>query len=416
MIAHGHNLRTMSGLNYNKVIIGLAAVLLPFFQIRVGRVFGLDLNVALLLTFAVTLAIFSINSARSSHLAVLIVCLAYPLMFLSVRVDVIEFGRSYVQFCLLCIATFVSLNVPLKGISAYCGRWVPHLSAISAGIGVLAIVQSVSMNLFGSLALQNPFGPLSPLFNGELFHPLPRTILRTNAIYSEPSIVGWFLPLVCAVTTSLEKPGHRRSLKVILCVCGALASFSISAFVNLIVLLLVYGVGRAGNARSGLLKAVAVNLCAASLIVAFLLVPGLGERFSQEMTNPASSIFARVVFPTKLIVDSIPVHPLGYPLGHRQFAADRPYAEVWSDEIERGLIHNSFGVVGYHFGVPGLMGCALIVAYVFIGVIKGKRDAPIAVVLLLAFSQSGRLWAPEMICMVTCCILMCRGTECETRR
>lgn len=191
---------------------------------------------------------------------------------------------------------------------------------------------------------------------------------------------------------------------------AAISTFAFSAFINVAALFVSSLLTSLFQSESSRVLKVLVYSLAIALVGIGLAASGVGERVKMEWSNPRSSIYDRVVFPTLLIADSLPIYPFGYPLGQSKFAADRSYTtEAWHDEMERGQIQNSFGIVGFHFGVPGLLFSIFIVVHAIRRVLVGSRDAPVWVALLLAFSQSGRLWAPEMVAVTTYVIVITRS-------
>jgi putative colanic acid polymerase len=369
------------------------ALLLPLMQLSLGRSGNTDLtlgSIVALLLFGYLL--FAIRY-RVSHL--LIAC-ALITIVTSVGLTATnrgEFLASYVQLVGLISAIVISLHVPTGVHQDRTARFFLYATSL---VAVLILVQFITWNMLSTDVLIRPFGPLAPLGPGfEVYAPNPLSaIKRPHGIFSEPSVAAWFMSFGFAVALSARHLiGRPAPIAAVVCGMAALTTMTLSGIINILVL---------SAAALWTFRRVSLNLVAiAALLGSIALILGLEPLVEFlaprvfELFVEGTSSYYRVVAPVKLLSDSLPMYPLGHVLGDVGFIASQPYMVNW-EQGSTTNIDNSFLLVAYYFGLPGLVIGIAIAMHVLGGLLARKSWSLVAIALVLAASETGALWAPHM--------------------
>ncbi len=322
-----------------------------------------------------------------------------------------EFFASYVQIAGFIGAVVISLFVPVTRSFATSLKWLLFVSTCAAA---LIIVQAIFWNLFNSSLLTAPLGPLAPLGPGyEVYVPHPASPLkRPNGFFSEPSVAAWFMSFAYALSLSSRTIFRHSMLHTALFAIAAIATMTLSGVINVAVIsLAAIWLNYRRLWRLGVIALLGGSMLLS--LVGGVLLELIGRR-AQEVFVEGTSTYYRVTAPTLLLKDSLYHYPFGHLLGGTGFIESKSFMVNWVRGATTN-IDNSFFLIAYYFGLPGVLLGAGVLAYVFFVLASRREGALIALALVLAFSETGALWAPHMalIAGYGICVLRWLAFACE---
>ena len=326
-------------------------------------------------------------------------------------VDVGEFARSFVLLVNLLYVLMLASSLPLDG--RELRRAIELFLKGAAAIGLLAALQFAEMNLLGSQHLLNPFGPFTmPGPGGVPYSPHPLSPLkRPNALFYEPSVLGWFSGSALALALStMHHDSRARTTQATIIAMGALASCSMTGFLSTCVVLLLY-VFVTSRTRVPMWTKVTVAAGALIFIPPALGIADLASRFD-EIQVPGSSGYYRLVAPVYLLSDSLRDLPLGYPLGHVEYIATKQYMMNWEGGSQTNL-DNSFFLLSFYFGLAGLTLTAAYLIRLARSVYTRRPSCLLEAAVTLGLAATGALWAPWMALFLAFTIVCGRALNAE---
>jgi hypothetical protein len=337
---------------------------------------------------------------KGRYLLVLLGLVLYPLlviMFFKKGTNVVDFLQSYFLYTNLALMVVVILNVEVLPQPMW--KSIKVFITLGVLVACLTILQYITLNMLHTSALLNPFGPFSPPGpGGKVYHVFDlATVKRPNALYSEPSINGWYLSMISVLAFFYGI--YNKSTKYILIgifvsIAGFL-TFSASAQINLIIIYLLLFMYKY---RKNIFIVTAITLAGIVVIFGTNLLQSnsnsyLGKRLN-EYDEQGTSTYFRLVAPSILISQSIVDYPFGYPLGDVDYIKSKPYMLNWESGSNTD-IDNSFFFVIFYFGYVG----TILIVILLIWMVRHAFKLPgmIFITLLLALSETGALWAPEIV-------------------
>jgi hypothetical protein len=324
------------------------------------------------------------------------------------QLDVLEFAKSFAPFSILCLFILISVSYPRASRAKVEGslKLMAQLGCLHSS---LLLLQFLEMNIVGSTTLLNPFGPFSKIGPyGTFYGPVVwDTIYRPNGFFSEPSAAAWFTGICLAACLSYNLLSKKPvTLYVSALLVGIASTFSLSGVVDATAVIGAWLLLRSYRpVRLG--RAVLVTAMACGIILAAL---AQTDRL-QEYQRPGSSTYVRVVAPALLASDVLFYYPLGLPLGQWAFVASRPYfiqneALQQNDNLDNGL----FVILTY----LGWLGVFILLATFRLtyGALQRKNPGSLLLIaVVMAVAQSGALWTPLYIIMISYSIIVVRSTD-----
>ena len=387
--------------------IGL--VLMHFCLFRIDS-FEFTIGTAACLAVVVYLsATVKIASLRTMHLSIVFLCcfLIYTLLLCISAIDFTEFMESFLQVCILVLILTLCLHIQLPH-PKILERSAKLFLALCVSVSLLVIFQFVLLNFFDSYALMNLYGPFSPMGPGyAVYEPHPLSLIRRpNGVFSEPSVAGWFL--VLAVSVAIASPNLRKKesyYSAIICGTGAIATLSLSAIINILILSLVSLWVKSKDAKkfyshAGLILLLFIFL--GWVIIEANILNRLGN-FHVEGT----SIYYRLNAPLTLLLESIREFPFGHPLGQDKYILSKHYMINWKFGSFTN-IDNSFLLISYYFGILGVAASMIVISVAAYLVLNRSNSALILVALLLALAETGALWSPNIVLLIGYSIILIR--------
>ncbi|MDB5528489.1 MAG: hypothetical protein JWR51_1592 [Devosia sp.] len=272
--------------------------------------------------------------------------------------DVVESAKSGVQIiaAALCLCVFSVRRgnlVHREGFSVLFGR----LMTLHA---VLLIAQCIALNVFGSFALQNPFGPFSAIGPvGELdtlpgpYLPYEDGVMRPNGLYSEPSVAAAYtvFALACVLSATTLRSGQKVVMSVVLA-AGAFATFALTGWAMLggvLVCFMLFGAGSMKSShRLGLYALALLAMVAAAIVGGSYLMDRL-----QGADEIGGSIYIRFTGPFMLIGEVLGNGLLGLPINDPTFLLTRNYLVDFAGR-QFSTLDNFYVWLIVYFGLAGL--------------------------------------------------------------
>ncbi|KEQ02224.1 hypothetical protein GV67_22480 [Pseudorhizobium pelagicum] len=322
--------------------------------------------------------------------------------------DFVEFVKSFVPFSVLCVFILISCSYSATP-AMQTVRSLRALMQLGSIHATLLLFQFIEMNLLGSMRLLNPFGPLSKIGPyGTYYRPVMwDAVDRPNGFFSEPSAAAWFTGICLAACLSYNLITKKPVVfTAFILLVGMASTFSLSGVVNASGIIGAWLLMRSKQpVRLG--RVAFVFLLAGGVVYAALAQTGR----LQEYQRPGSSTYVRVIAPAILASEVLLTYPLGLPLGQWKFVASRPYfiqneALQKNESLDNGL----FVIITY----LGWLGVAILLFVVKLSFYALKRKNPGALILiavLMAIAQSGALWTPLYIIIISFAVIVVRATE-----
>jgi len=324
-----------------------------------------------------------------------------------------EFMKSFILFisfisALLLASKTKLINSHFFEISLRLFVWLSFFLAL------FTILQAISLNLFSSYTFINPLGPFGRAGpGGEVYVPHILAVLKkSNAVFSEPSVCGWFLALAAAITINWNGSRERfKSIMPLTMLVGAGITGAMSGLLNAIIIVLFWAYLTQKGGKGLLLKG-GVLLVVILAVTVLLSYAPISDRMG-EISREGSSTYYRIAAPLMLLADSLPNYPFGHALGQIDYIASKSYMVNWEGGAQFG-IHNSFFTIIYYFGIVGVIASLWYLYFTCRAVILKRKSSLILLALMLVFSETGGLWSPEITLLITYCILIIRHFDQST--
>lgn len=272
--------------------------------------------------------------------------------------NVEESAKSGVQIiaAALCLCIFSVRRgnlVHREGFAVLFGR----LMTLHA---VLLIAQCIALNIFGSFALQNPFGPFSTIGPvGELgalpgpYLPYDDGVMRPNGVYSEPSVAAAYtvFALACVLSATTLRSAQKIAMSVVLA-AGAFATFALTGWAMLggvlVCFMLFGGRGMKSRHRLGFYGLALLAVVAAACV---------GGSYLLDRVDGADeiggSIYIRFTGPFMLIGEVLNNGLLGLPINDPTFLLTRDYLIDFAGR-QFSTLDNFYVWLIVYFGLAGL--------------------------------------------------------------
>jgi hypothetical protein len=391
------------------IIWPIGLVFMHFCLFRIDN-FEFSIGTTVCLTVVIYLTAYSqIQSLKYSYLTlVFLSCFfIYTLLLCSFADDLTEFLKSFIQVFVLLILLFLCIQIKLPH-PKIIERSVNTFLILCVAVALLVVAQFIFLNVFDSYAIMKIYGPFSPLGPGYLvYEPHPLSLIRRpNGVFSEPSIAGWFL--VFGLSVAVASPTLRKKNKyfsTIICGLGAIATLSISAITNILVLSLIHL-----WIRSKKVKRIYIH-CGIILVVLFFLgwvtvKANITNRFGNIFVEGTSSYY-RLNAPLKLLSESLRDYPFGHPLGQVNYILSKPYMINW--ELGSSVnIDNSFFMISYYYGIMGISISIIVLIVAAHFFLERSRSMLILAALLLSLAETGALWSPNIVLLIGYSIILIR--------
>lgn len=326
-----------------------------------------------------------------------------------------EFIKSFILLTILLTMTYLSTSIklPSRKIIDSSIRLTLLLLSIHSS---LLFFQFIQANFFDSTVLFNPlgqqftkWGPLGEPYLPEMY----KIIKKTNGLYSEPSVAAWISSFGIALSLIHLKRRKEYQFYFYFCSLGALSTGSLSGFVNFVVILTVYAIIiKEKNIKR---KITIISLSKFSILVFvtffsfnFLLSEYSNKRF-EEISHEGSSLYVRFVSPTLLFRDSIKDNFFGVPLGQENYILSKPYIIVNEHTATNpAQIQNSYYLIMVYFGIFGVIFVVYFLVVTARLIVRKNKSALLVIAVGLAISQSGGLWSPSYILLISYSIILTR--------
>lgn len=374
-----------------------------FMHFSVFKFNGFNVNIAVLVSSLLNIYFIVFMRVKIKYIIVTIIGMIYLLTMGMYARNEIEYIKSMMLISNMLISFIISISVSVSNANRI-NNSVHIFLRLGSLVALLIITQSIAMNIFEINSFQNPFGPFSsPGPGGDIYSPGHESLLkRPNGIFSEPSVAGWFMTYVAAIALAFQEYTRKKmTFTIIVCCLAALASLSLSGFLNVILLSLVYI-----HYKHRMIKNNVIILTFIIIVLYLSHAAGIMDRFNNLFIE-GSSIYYRVTAPLKLLGDSLPHYYFGHPVGQTEYIETKDYMVNWIGGSTTN-IDNSFLLISYYFGLPGVVIAIVTICYAIYLVIKRRIEAFIIVSLLLALSETGSLWAHNMTLIMSFSIIIMR--------
>ena len=391
----------------NRAWIWFGAYVLPvgmiFSQVTFGYVSGFPINLGALVGLGLSTLLVLRGRINRTALMLGIAFLVQAIWLGAWALDGTEFVKSMALFAnlvLVCVLASAASNA-----REIAGKGSAVLVGLSVIAGLLIVLQAVVWNVFHLSLLHVPLGPLNALGpGGTPYVPYSDApIQRPNALYSEPSVAGWVMVYAeSAALTMTGAPTGRGPLlwwgAAIGCTVAAVSTMSLSGIAGTLLVWSSVAWHRVGTSSYGDKKIILMVLGLSMILAGAVLTPA-GAYLESRVSNldkPGSSLYYRVTAPTRLVLQSLPVYPLGHALGQRQYIEERGYMVNWAKGSDTN-IDNCFLMLSYYFGIPGVALSLAWLTWAAMSIVMRKPYAPILVAQTVIFSATGSLWAPWVV-------------------
>ena len=312
--------------------------------------------------------------------------------------DFIEFYKSLVLFSIFLL--FIVLVNNLDNLNEVniirSHKFIIFISFLAA---LFLISQFILLNLFGSYLLTPMLGSFSFVGpGGEIYVPNELAILkRPNGIFQEPSVAGWYMAFMIAVTSLYPMNFKRKIILMLVFSLASILTFSLSGIINTIIIWCVIGYIWSRGFSTFL-----VSSCSIIILIGIISYTGIGDlifyRFS-DINTPGTSVYYRLTAPIQLIGESLQKFPFGHALGDIEFISTRDYM-INHDAGSQTNIDNSFFLIIYYFGIMGLL--ITLICFLFLAnqLLRKQKVAPLTIALFLALGQTGALWSPAITLLI----------------
>lgn len=228
---------------FNHIIMILMTIAIYLENIMVARVMGAPLKPTHFIFIAATVFAlvkrnFKIERRQFRWLFLLLLLPGFPLYRIH---NVVEWMKSYVIW--IIILCYMEIGFPFwyEKFQTSRKQYIKIFLYVMMGVQLLAIIQSVLMNLTGIMFLANAFGPFQFI---ESYVSARNGLYRAFSIFHEPSVLGWVntTGLAVALYTKREKILKRNVFNIFigLCFLTMIVSFSASGMYFFFIILLFY--------------------------------------------------------------------------------------------------------------------------------------------------------------------------------
>lgn len=384
------------------VILCMVAACVVLMQVTFTYINTLPINLG---TICIILALPALLFAsrlqiKKLYVWILLSFLSYTAIIgLITAISYIEFAKSFAQICLFGASVLIAASLPLTYVDFKRASQIFIL--LLAVVAVLIIAQGIVWNVGNSSALAAPLGQLSPMGPGGKmpYKPFSAAIYkRPNGIYSEPSIAGWMMCFGFAMVTILARYRLTQA-KFGLCLrwlfaAAATVTGSVTAIIGVITIIATtafFTGSRGRNSHRGKFSAIFI------LLVCGILIPlTFGNVLINRLKNsfdPGTSIYFRVVAPTKLLSDSLVDHPLGHAVGDVAYIKSKSsYMVDWVGGSQTD-IDNSALLICYYYGFVGVGLVLALIVKVGRVVIRGGGSRELIIAMTVAALATGALWS-----------------------
>ena len=353
----------------------------------------------------ILIAMASRARIQKAHLAAACGFLAFVALRGMAAESATEYFKSFVQVVVMVAVLLIafSAEIPLASSGRVLTRFLLMGMAI---VAVLVVIQFLLLNVLDVWVLAKPLGQFTARGPGGIpYEPNPLSAFhRPAGIYSEPSVAAWILTFAFAVAVS--SPEHRYRPLAMLFALAALCTLTLSAFFNVTIISLVKLVTQKVPFRRRMFHALALVIGVAGLYVVAD-TAGILSRLD-EVDRPGSSAYYRVVAPVMLLEDSLPTFPLGHALGQTNYTETKSYMINWEFGSNTN-IDNSFLLIAFYFGFVGVAISVVAVGYLARLVWLRSAAAAVVAAILLALSETGALWSPNVALLIALAIMLVRS-------
>jgi hypothetical protein len=388
------------------VLLGLP-VAVVFMHFTFGYVSGFPITVGFLyLGLMVAMGLAGFLAFDFMAMAMLAGLLVFLLAINIEALGHLQFWRSYGQMAFGALGAALSFR-ELPRSPAFRAAFLRVALGCILALAGLVLLQSVLLNVFGSRALSNVFGPFMH-FSGQLewyqddvlWH--DSGLRRPMGTYFEPSVAGWMLNLGYALALSAFAVTRRRGhlICALVAALAAAATLSLTGVLGLMVTTVLFLLLE----RS--FPVLVAALAGMAAILAALASNGVFDRIA-ELKAPDTSGYIRVTGPLNLIASAFTEGVAGHPL----------YAPGAEAEIQRVVTHtridNSFVLIIYHAGIVGLLLIAALAVRLVNLILAWRVESMLFAAMLVAMAGTGALWAPwfVLVAVFTALCMRCLGNE-----
>lgn len=388
------------------MILAFWSLSLPLMNLSLFRLYGFDITPALICLIFLIFYFIVIVRVKLLGILFFLTIIIYTLANGLAANNDIEFYKSLVLFSMfLLFLVLVSSLDHLKKENIIKSHKL--LIIVSFLVGLFLILQFILLNVFGSYLLTPMLGSFSFVGpGGEIYVPNELAILkRPNAIFSEPSVAGWYMAFMIAVTSLYPISFKKKTFLMLVFSLASILTFSLSGIINTIIIWCVLG-----YIWSRGISAFLAASCFIFFLFGIILYTGIGDlvfnRFG-DIATPGTSVYYRVSAPIQLMAESLVKFPFGHALGDIEFISTRDYM-INHDAGSQTNIDNSFFMVIYYFGVIGLIITLICILFAGNQLFKKQKIAPLTIALFLLLSQTGALWSPGITILIGYTLVLSR--------
>lgn len=383
---------------------------LLFMQFRLFWIgtFPFTISTLIYLVFIIFFLLFSKTNPK--HVIIALVILLYAIIVGFWNDNMIEYIKSLLLLINLILMMLFVIDMPIPS-SELIKKSVTIFLRISWVIAILVILQAITLNFLGTAILTNPFGPFAPMGpGGQIYVPDPNAaIKRPSGVFSEPSIVGWFMTFATAVALcSPILTGRKETRAAIVFAIAVLSSFSLSGFVDIVAVFMVYlfitNKKKINNKSMMILQIGAIISVVLVFLAIFIFI--VSHRMGDFLVEGTSTYF-RTIAPLLLLSDSLPAFPFGHPLGQTSYIESKDYMVNWA-EGDDTHIENSFLFISFYLGFIGVGITVLVIFYLIRSILQKKIESLMMLSVVLTLMETGSLWAHHVIMYMGYAIILIR--------
>lgn len=321
--------------------------------------------------------------------------------------DVGEWFKSYVVWIIIVLYIGSAFNfwnaIFQKNRQQYIKIFVYTLVIVQ----ILAIIQSILMNLAGIMFLAKLFGPFQFI---ESYISTRNGLYRAFSIFHEPSVLGWVntTGLACVLYTKGENIFKTKFLVTFfaLCIATTLVSFSASGMYFFVLIIVAYCL-ITSNKKASLVLLFAM-CCALPILWNFTNVLAPMKRVFSEYNTVNSSGYERLNAPLQYAKLTLQNYPL---LGRGIGQEGNIDAVGVIASAQASVANNSFYQMIMNFGLSSIF----VMLYLFAPLIKNIRNDPLYFLIFLnligVFIGTGAYLSLDFLAVINVSLLFKRNNE-----
>lgn len=387
--------------------IGIAFMNFTFFYVG-GAPFTLGTIISAMFSFVLLVEMFS--NMQFTKLIMVFIGATFLVLYLLVGVlyakEVVEFIKSYVLFVNLLFVIYSTYH--LKTIDTRTVTMTINVIIFtSMSVSLLVLIQYIFWNILDNFQFTSVFGVFTPSGpGGESYIPRPDApIKRPNAVFSEPSIAGWYLSLSAAIIYLFSDKSKLIIMVIAFVLVASMLTFSLSGIFNsavLIVLILFYA------QKYVIRKIVYIPLIIMLVVLSvyFITPEYIGSRLNNLFIEGTSSYY-RLVAPIMLLNDSLVEYPFGHLLGQIEYIKNKPYMVNWEHGSSTN-IDNSVLMFIYYFGLFGVVALIAVIYKITMLMLNNSNSIILYIMLILLLSETGSIWSPNLTMVIGLVIILSR--------